>query len=412
MSEGGKPRSATAGAGGNATEQLAAKVQALTRKFDNLATDTHLPFLELRLYRKYYIQTQSEQRLKDLQVVLDAMARHRRQTLAVLKAVHEREGIMKEIKTKADEFGARKTATLDVQTQVLQLLHAHQQASLRVIEGVLEWRSGLTRPYPFHWNNGNYLQKMLDDCAYLDACNLRTVLPMRLTLYPLCSNISSLSLFAPGAAASAARDGNPKAAAAQMSTTYDDRKKAEAMQARLREAEKALFDEEGLQVKVMRDLTAVSRAGYFVPLLNLQSIIPSCATGIRLSNEAWMKQLSEAITDVAGGPPDIEGEENGPHRAPAGGTPLGTPAASSSRSGSSVSSSSSSTPSKTESAASTPAKETAETEAIDVANAAANHEEEEGRAADSPLASPEHSPQKDTTQDDRQDFESDSDRDA
>jgi hypothetical protein len=267
------------------------KAVILKRRFEALAVDTHLPFLEVKLYRKYYIQTVSEQRLRDLSVVIDAITKHRAQTLKVLKTIHEREGVLREIKTKGDEFTAKRLATLDVQTQVLQLLHAHQQTSLRVIEAIGEWRSGLTRPYPFHWNDHNYFRKMLDDCHVLDASQLRTVLPLRLASYPLCSNITSLALFAPGGPGTNAS--NPRGMVAA-----EDKRKVHAQQARLREAEKLLFDEETLQAKVMRDLAAISAAGYFVPLLNLPAIIPSCATGIRISNKQWSRQLTDAIRDV------------------------------------------------------------------------------------------------------------------
>jgi hypothetical protein len=263
---------------------------AAERKFAALAGDVHLPFLEVKLYRKYFIQVKTEHRLDNLGELNALMQRHRLQTLRVLKLVHEREQVMARITAKALDFAEQRVSTLDVQTQVLQLLHAHQQVTLKIVEGVTLWREALTRPYPFHWNGGNYLAKVLDDCAYLDECELRTILPLRVEQFPLCSNIASLGLFgsasggAGAKAAKAARGGKAAGEAAEAK--------------RLRDAEGTLFAEPELQAKLMRELEAVSASGYFVPLLNMQRVIPNCFSGIRVSNKEWNAQLSEAILDV------------------------------------------------------------------------------------------------------------------
>ena len=273
---------------------LERRAELLERRFDGLLADVHLPFLEVRLYRKYYLSVRSEQRLNDLEKVLAAMKQHRTHTLAVLKLIHEREAVVKEITAKADEFAERKAATLDVQTRVLQLLHAHQEVTAKLIEAIQVWRSGLTRPYPFHWQGVNYIRKIVSDCEGIDECDLRTVLPLRLSQYPLCSNITSLALFANG-------DPGPNPTEIPHGSKGGKKATAEEKQKRARivDAEKLIFDEAGLQAKVMRDLDAISASGYFVPLLNMPEIIPSCASGIRISNRTWSKQLSDAINDVA-----------------------------------------------------------------------------------------------------------------
>ena len=258
----------------------------VVRRFDALVEDTHLPFLEVRLYRKYFVQVQTAQRLDNFKTVVGVMQEHRMQTLRILKLISEREQIVAQLGRKADDFAKQKVSTLEVQTEVLQLLHQHQQVTLKVIEGVGQWRNTLTRKYPFHWCGKNYLLKVLEDCAFIDSCELRSILPLRVAQFPLCSNIASLSLFSPGSLSG----GKPQAAGKKGGASPETNK--------LRAAEAALFDEEQLQQKLMRELDAVAATGHFIPLLNLPRIVPACTTGIRISNTEWTQQLSEAIEEA------------------------------------------------------------------------------------------------------------------
>ena len=259
-------------------EMLKADYATTLRRFKAAVEDTHLPFLEVRLYEKYFVQVESEQRLENFKAVVGALEEHRLQTLRILKLISEREHVVAALSRKADDFAKQKSSTLEVQSDVLQLLFQHQQVTLRIVEGICNWRMPLTRKYPFNWGGHNYLQKVLDDCRFLDSCELRTILPLRVAQFPLCSNIASLSLFSAATLA-----GKPKPQEGLDS-------------ARLRSAETVIFDEAELQQGLSRELDAIAASGHFVPLLNIPRIVPACATGIRISNPKWNAQLLDAIS--------------------------------------------------------------------------------------------------------------------
>ena len=80
---------------------------------------------------------------------------------------------------------------------MLQLLYSLQRITLRIVEAIQQWRSRLTRPYAFEWRGINYIFKIIKDCQFIDTCDLNAILPLQLSTYPLCSNLSSLSLFGP-----------------------------------------------------------------------------------------------------------------------------------------------------------------------------------------------------------------------
>ena len=255
----------------------------LERKFDTLASDVHLPFLEVSLYRKYFVEVKTEDKLQGFAEVCNALSDHRMGTLKLLKLIHEREGVMEKITEKADEFSKGKLTTLEVQTTVLQLLHAHQTVTLQFVECLKTWRENLTRPYPFQWRGKNYISKINDDCAFLDQSSLRTVLPLRVTQFPLCSNITSLNLFA---------------SEGKEDTGTGDRV------ARLRAAETIVFEEDNIQRKLLGELQGVAAEGRFVPLLLLPHLIPQCQSGIRISRADWDQQLKSALNAAGQGAGD------------------------------------------------------------------------------------------------------------
>ena len=273
------------------------RYSAAERKFRGLVADVHLPFLEVTLYEKYFIDVKTDERLRCLEEVCDALNEHRVQTLRLLKLIHEREAVLAKIAKAADDFANQRITALEVQTTVLQLLYEHQTATLQIVEGILSWREGLTRPYAFQWQGMNYISKIKKDCKKLDESTLRKVLPLRVTQFPLCSNITSLSLFAQGGGKQSAK-GQTQSASAERTN-------------RLRAAEAIIFEEENLQAKVLRELSAIADTGRFVPLLRLPHLVPDCSNGIPITRTEWDKQLKSVMADAAehaANPPPSEDE--------------------------------------------------------------------------------------------------------
>eukprot|EP00743_Colponemidia_sp_Colp-15_P023584 GILK01033036.1.p1 GENE.GILK01033036.1~~GILK01033036.1.p1 ORF type:complete len:277 (+),score=14.99 GILK01033036.1:102-833(+) len=229
--------------------------------------------------------------------------------------------------------------TLQLQTAMLRCLYHHQQLSLGVVEGVKQWREGLTRPYPFTFKGANCLVSILVDCERIDGAHLSSVLPLQLRKYPLCSNVSSISLFSeeldtqggnssklPKAGASPASPSTPTKLSytgsipipgnkrgtsptkgSQPSTPRGSKKSKSQHQQqqsplslveRLQVAEAALTEEPALQIEVASELAAISDAGRFVPLLRIPTIVPDCLNGIVVSDREWEQQMRGVVADL------------------------------------------------------------------------------------------------------------------
>lgn len=272
-------------------EDLLREYDAAERKFNALVADLKLPFLEVKLYQKYFVQTKTPERLAVLREVNALMIENRLQTLRLLKLIQERETVVSAVFNKAMEFSANRVTTLEVQTQVLQLQYKHQQVTLKIVEGIVAWRELLTHPYSFQWKGLDYLLKIADDCREIDGSSLRTVLPLRVSQFPLCSNITSISLFAEGAKGSS----GSKKAAPDAAHSQQQQGTSPEMTRRLRAAEAIIFDERGVQERLLRHLQSVANTGSFVPLLNLQNFIPNCTSGIHVSKKEWDEQNRGAM---------------------------------------------------------------------------------------------------------------------
>lgn len=57
-----------------------------------------MPFLDCKLYRKYFIATKNEQNLTNLLSIVDTLSEHKNSTLLLLKFIFEREQIVNVIK--------------------------------------------------------------------------------------------------------------------------------------------------------------------------------------------------------------------------------------------------------------------------------------------------------------------------
>eukprot|EP00760_Papus_ankaliazontas_P014872 PhM_4_TR16165/c5_g1_i1/m.24599 len=265
-------------------------------RFEALARDVRLTFLETKLFRKYFVHAQhTEDKLTGLTYVNQVMQAHRHNTLVVLKRIHEREGVVQKIRHLALDFTRGRLATLEVQTKVLQLLWMHQQVTTHIVEHITnDWRALLTRPYPFNWNGVNYMGKILEDCAWIDACELNNILPLHLSQFPLCSNVTSLSLFSPEQVEQNSKfvgshGRPPKASKAQSNMDF---------QHRVVRAERSLFDEDALQRQILRELVGLSSKGFFVTVINVDQVIPECGSGIRVTNKEWDGKLQQALSSI------------------------------------------------------------------------------------------------------------------
>jgi hypothetical protein len=267
--------------------------ELVRKRFETLANEAHLPFLEVLLYKKYFVDIKTQERLRCLEVVCDALMKHRLSTLRILKLIQEREEILGEIRASTEQFSSGSLSTLEVQTRVLQLLSQHQSVTLNIVEQVEEWRNSLTRPFPFMWHGENYLVKIRTDCELIDGSALRKVLPLRLSQFPLSSNITSLNLFAPtsGKRATDSKDKTTK----------------------LRAAEAIIAEETTKQKDLMRELKSIADASRFVPLLKLPELVPECETGVKITKPEWDQQLQQALSsESAENPKNVERDSSTP----------------------------------------------------------------------------------------------------
>eukprot|EP01064_Diplonema_japonicum_P002998 TRINITY_DN11970_c0_g1_i1.p1 TRINITY_DN11970_c0_g1~~TRINITY_DN11970_c0_g1_i1.p1 ORF type:complete len:303 (+),score=99.24 TRINITY_DN11970_c0_g1_i1:733-1641(+) len=262
------------------------KESSIERQFDiaektinKLSKELHLPFLEIKLYKRFFVDLRDKEHLNATLLIMNTMLEHKRSTLLVLEAIEEREKVLQEFKELAYAYSRNNVSSVDVQAQAFQLLYSLRQATLKVVELIVVWRERLTRPYPFIWNGINYMLRILGDCQFIDSSELSKVLPLQLTTHPLCSNLSSLSLF--GGAANFPLK--------KKYTTGSEE------QPRLQRVETALYEEHGMQTRLLRELSAMATGGAFIPLLNLTSLIPNCSTGVQLTNKSWDQRYNQSL---------------------------------------------------------------------------------------------------------------------
>ena len=279
-------------------EHIQSQYDTAERVSQKLGRELHLPFLEMKLYTKFFISARDKEHLQATLLIVNTMLEHKRLTLKVLGLIQAREEVLEATKQLAFKYSSRAVSTLDIQSQTFQLLFCLQQTALRVVEGITEWRSVLTRPYPFTYKGENYLLKMIADAQFLDSSELSTVMPLQLTAHPLCSNLTSLSLF--GGGVSTAKTGH---AIRPSSASYPLKKKylqnCTEDPGRIQSGETVIYEEIGLQKKLMKELQGISASGSFLPLLNLQAIIPNCVTGVRLTNKTWDHRYNVSLSKAA-----------------------------------------------------------------------------------------------------------------
>lgn len=286
-----------------ANSGLEEEFATVAARFSTLATDCRLSFLEVKLYRKYFVDTnpKTPEKLNRLHLIVRTLEQHRQNTINVLKTVHEREQILDAIHGQIDRISSsanRNASILDFQSDGLHLIYLHQQVTLRVVEAIEAWRKPLTRPFPFVHQGENYFAKILADCGDISASSLGKILPVKLAQYPLCSDLPSLCLFAtPNPAASVSKSGGRQPPTRMTSE----------MASKINSAQAILLEELEIQKRLLRELEGLSTAGFFLPVLNLHSIIPSCTNGIRMSNHEWEEQLRGAIAEAK---EDLEAAED------------------------------------------------------------------------------------------------------
>ena len=273
-------------------QYISEQYAAINKTVTKVAKDLCLPFLEIKLYRKFFLDAGDKEHLQGSLMVVNYMLDHKRLTLKVLESINEREEVLAKIKQLAFKYTTKTISTLDVQAQAFQLLYALQQATLHTIETIVQWRGTLTRPYPFIWKGVNYMLRVIGDCQFIDSCELSKVLPLQLTTHPLCSNLASLPLLGGGGGVK----GRPGSASFPMKKRYAHGPEE---QARIQRVETAIYEEHGMQKRLLRELSAISAGGSFLPLLNLSSIIPNCTTGVKLTNKVWDTRFHSAISSAS-----------------------------------------------------------------------------------------------------------------
>ena len=277
--------------------------------FDTVSSDVHLPFLEVQLYKKYFVcreTIQNQQKFLHFKEIVETLVKHKAQTVTLLSLCRDRDRIVAGIQERANSYANNRLTTLEVQSQVLQLLHDHQDVTWRLVEGVVHWRELLSRPYPFQVKGINCFFNILEDCKKMDA-ELHAVLPLRLSQFPLSSNVSALGLFHTNDVQFQERsktaykrlekdDGAQKEKrrvdAAILHKVISGESKSNDRRQRLRAAERTLFSEGAVQNKLVRELHSIAQSGRFVTILNIHQMIPNCGTGVPIANKEWNDQWS------------------------------------------------------------------------------------------------------------------------
>eukprot|EP01063_Lacrimia_lanifica_P022543 TRINITY_DN30097_c0_g1_i1.p1 TRINITY_DN30097_c0_g1~~TRINITY_DN30097_c0_g1_i1.p1 ORF type:complete len:344 (+),score=134.26 TRINITY_DN30097_c0_g1_i1:84-1034(+) len=269
--------------------ELQASYAVAERVVGSVSKELRIPFLEVKLYQKFFLSMRDQKHLQATLLIVNTLLDHKRQTLKVLTLIKEREEVLAQLKNLAYKYASEQVSTLEAQSVVFQLLYGLQQSSLRVVEGILDWRKALTRPYGFVWHGQNYILKMIHDSQFLDASELSKVLPLQLSTHPLCSNLASLSLFGGGVAAK----GRPGSAAYPLKKKYVANGVEDV--ARIQRAETAIYEEHGLQRRVLQELTHLSNDSAFITVLNLSAIIPNCGTGVKLTKKSWQTRYADSL---------------------------------------------------------------------------------------------------------------------
>lgn len=271
------------GSVGDEEEQFRVANAAFTR----LADDTRLPFLEVQLIRKYFIERRDTRSIATIERINVVLGEHRRQTLRILGMCQTRDTLVEDLMATIRQFKGRELTTLQFQTAALHLLYQHRQITLAIVEEVFAWREGLTRPFPFTFKGGNYFARILADCKAIDGAGIEQVLPLKMAEFPLCSNVQAISLFA---------DADRSPTRGELPVSPERRAKRDAaIQERLRTAEVILLNEVAMQQRVFNELKEISEAGKFVTLLNIPDIIPDCSEGIPVSNKQWDGLMRQSV---------------------------------------------------------------------------------------------------------------------
>ena len=99
---------------------------------------------------------------------------HPHPAVAVLEAIEARERELRDLAELAADVGSsvQDLPLAQVAAAVRGLMLRIGHATLCVAVAVAEWRSGLTRAFPFLWRGQNYLVKCANDTAFLRSSPL------------------------------------------------------------------------------------------------------------------------------------------------------------------------------------------------------------------------------------------------
>ncbi|KAJ9436822.1 hypothetical protein DIPPA_10340 [Diplonema papillatum] len=268
----------------SATEQ---QQQHLEKQYDvarrticEIARQLHLPFLETKLYLKFFVDMRDECHLPATLTILNALLNYKRLTVVVLSRIREREDVLAEMKNLAYNYTTKTVGTMEAQSKALALLYGLQQYTAKVLDAIAEWRALLTRPFPFVWNGVNYIMKVVGDCRFIDSSELKRVLPVQLAAHPLCSTLTSLATLV---------------GTGTLSYPMKKRYTTSSEQTRLHRMEAGVYEELGQQKALHKELAGLAADDWFLPCLSLPSLIPNCATGIKVTNAGWAERYRDSI---------------------------------------------------------------------------------------------------------------------
>jgi len=261
--------------------------EVLIERYQRLVIDLHIPLLDHKMYHKYLVAPihRTPAMFEKLKRLIQALTLHKERTLRILRLIPTQREQFAALRSLVLKYSRGDITTLEVQTIALNLLHSLQRANIAIIDGILEWRQGCTRPYAFIYEGESFLLTVLREYRELEGSALFTALPISFSQYPLLSNVPSLELFRGGnsqLALHSNRRSSPQPGGGGGNNGSGSSVLSSSRQiARLRRAESVLRGEPRRQIRLLKELIGLGLQGNFVPILDVvRELMPQGAQGV------------------------------------------------------------------------------------------------------------------------------------
>ena len=258
------------------------KREQLSRELFQLAAEVRLPLLD-QVMLANNTATPDQLDKAGLRQLVALLAEHKQRTVAVVAAIRHRETVLARLCSHVPSYRDA-TPPLEIQAKTLRLVYILQQATMKVVDGIVRWRKMLTRPFGFMYEQQNYLLRIVRDSQAIEESSLARVLPLQTGAFPMCSNIPSLSMFTCSGVHEGAMVPLSNASASQTPQRVMQLKRCEAILSREFEAQLALY----------KELISLCVQGRFIPLLALPGV-PDCKTGVCINSQKYTAKQAATL---------------------------------------------------------------------------------------------------------------------